>query len=405
VIVTGGSRSNGAFFARHLMRGDHNARVAVMELRGLMARTVAEAFHEMAVIASGTRTTNHLYHASLNPDPGETLTPEQWNQATDILERQLGFTGQPRVVVEHEKEGGRVHRHVVWSRIEADTLTARPDSLTYRKHERASREIERLLGHRAVPSVLVKDRSTPRPPRRPKDWESHRRQESGRDPQSIAAEVTALWHATDSGSSFAAALASRGYVLAKGDRRDFVLVDPAGDDHSLARRISGVTAAGIRLRMAGIDRNALPSVTEARALARQGGGATGDSRAAAAPPSASAAGIEAAPAPRVSTPSDVAIAAAQVRAVAAQYRLTGLRAGRPVRQAMPRSTAPVDTATATGQVIAALLPFLRAILKHGGLPSILVTVIDDGLRWWQRAAQQMAIQDAPDAPTGARRRG
>jgi hypothetical protein len=65
----------------------------------------------------------------------------------------------------------------------------------------------------------------------------------------------------------------------------------------------------------------------------------------------------------------------------------------------------VDTATATGQVIAALLPFLRAILKHGGLPSILVTVIDDGLRWWQRAAQQMAIQDAPDAPTGARRRG
>jgi hypothetical protein len=184
----------------------------------------------------------------------------------DTLERHLGFEGQPRIVFEHEKHG-RVHRHVVWSRIDADTMTALSDSLTYAKHEAAAREIERDCGLKPVASVLVKDRSEPRPERRAKDFEGFRGSQTGLTPDQVQAEVTALWLKCDSGAAFRAALEAHGYILCRGDRRDFCIIDPAGDEHSLARRIAGVNAAELRERMADIDRNGLPTVAEGRGLA------------------------------------------------------------------------------------------------------------------------------------------
>jgi len=192
-------------------------------------------------------------------------------QAADALERNLGLTGHARFVVEHEK-AGRVHRHIVWSRIDPDTMTAVSDSFTARDHERTSRELEQAFGLEPVESVLVRDREKERPERGPKNWETFRGHGSGIDPKEVKEEVTALWNAADSGSAFAAALADHGYILCRGDRRDFCIVDPAGNEHSLARRIDGVRAAAIRARMADIDRDALPTVAEGRELASQNTG-------------------------------------------------------------------------------------------------------------------------------------
>jgi hypothetical protein len=217
----------------------------------------------MDTIASGTRCKNGFYHANINPRYGEQLTEEQWEQAVDLLERNLGLSGHARFVVEHEKEG-RTHRHVVWSRIDPDTMTAVSDSFTAREHERTSRELEEVFGLDPVESVLTRDRDHERPDRRPKNWETFRGHRSGIDPQDVKREVTALWNAADSGSAFAAALADHGYILAKGDRRDFVIIDRAGNEHSLTRRIEGQKAAAIRARMADIDRDALPSVAQAK---------------------------------------------------------------------------------------------------------------------------------------------
>lgn len=268
MIINGGSRSNGAFFARHLMRADENERVDVVEMRGLGAETVSDAFREMQAMARGTACKNFFYHANINTRADERLSPEQWAQAVDTLERELHLEGQPRFVVEHQKEG-RTHCHVVWSRIDRDSFTTISDSLTYPKHERAARECEEAFGHEAVPSVLVKDRETPRPERNPQDWESFRAADTGIDPKAMRAELTELWQHSDSGPAFAAALEERGYILARGDRRDFCVIDSAGDEHSLARRIAGVKAADVRARMADVDREVLPSVEEARAMARQ----------------------------------------------------------------------------------------------------------------------------------------
>lgn len=275
MIINGGSRRNGGYFAKHFMRMDHNEAVEIVEMRGLVSDNLPDAFRELRAIARGTKCVNYFYHANLNPREDEQLTPEQWQLAADTLERELGLTDQPRFIVQHLKDG-RTHQHVIWGRIDADSMTAISDSLTYRQHERAARAIEAQFELEPVASVLVKDRETERPERNPKDWESLRAVDSKIDPKALKAEVTELWKAADSGSAFAAALEDRGYILVRGDSRDFCIIDQHGDEHSLARRLSGVKAAAVRERMADVDREALPSVAEGRELARARADASGD---------------------------------------------------------------------------------------------------------------------------------
>ena len=100
-------------------------------------------------------------------------------------------------------------------------------------------------------------------------WEIRAAERSGIDPATLKDELSELWRSTDSGKAFAAALDERGYMLAKGDRRDFCVIDQAGDAHSLARRLDGVKAKDVRERMADIDRDSLPTVAEARAAQRE----------------------------------------------------------------------------------------------------------------------------------------
>jgi hypothetical protein len=271
MIIKGASRSNGKFFAKHLMNTKDNERVRLVEFKGFARENIHDAFRDMEIAAKGTRCKNYFYHSDLSPRPDEELTDEQWAQAVDTLERHLGLEGQPRFVVEHEKEGkdgmNRVHRHVIWQRVDPDTMTARGDSLTYAKHEKAAREIETACGLEPVASVLVKDRPGPRPERRVKEYEGYRAGLTGLNWKQVRDEVTKRWNQTKDGASFKAALRADGYILCRGDKRDFVIIDPAGDDHSLPRRIRGVKAADVRERMKNIDRDFLPSVEEGRKLA------------------------------------------------------------------------------------------------------------------------------------------
>ena len=184
------------------------------------------------------------------------------------MERNLGLTGQPRFVVQHEKEG-RVHQHVVWSRIDAENGVAISDSLTAPIHERTSRELEITFDLERGKSVLVPDRDFDRPDRRPKKWETFRGAETGIDPKAMKAELTAIRQHCDNGTSFRAALEESGaYVLARGDRRDYVIIDRFGDDHSLARRLD-LRAAELRRFMADLDPSTVPSVDQAKALQRE----------------------------------------------------------------------------------------------------------------------------------------
>jgi Relaxase/Mobilisation nuclease domain len=264
VIISGGSRCAWRYWARHLTRTDENERVHVAEIKGLMVETVPDALREMRLMALGSRATNFLYHADINPREDEHLTDRQWDQAVDTLERNLGLEDHPRVVVEHEKLG-RVHRHVMWLRVDPATMTVVSDSHDWSKHQATSRELERAFQLEPVTGVIGHDGK--RRPRRPKNHETKRGLETGIKPEHVAAELTALWKQADTGQAFAAAITDRGYILARGDR-GYAVIDQAGTTHSLARRIDGARKADITARMADVDLAALPSVEEARTQAR-----------------------------------------------------------------------------------------------------------------------------------------
>jgi hypothetical protein len=257
--------------AVHLLRTDTNERVEVIEMRGTLAQSLAGAFQEMEAVGSGTRCRKPLYHASIAPDPRFSMTREQWQEAIAALEQRMRLANQPRVVVMHLKEG-REHCHVVWSRIDAERMKAIPDGHNFRRHEETARDLERRFGHELVQGAHAERGGRKRPKRTPSRadiQQQERHAKSGRAAvgtvKRITEELTALWHQTSSGREFADALAARGYVLARGDRRDFVVVDSVGAVHSLTRRIEGVKAAAVRERMADVDRDGLPSVAEAKA--------------------------------------------------------------------------------------------------------------------------------------------
>jgi hypothetical protein len=333
MVIKGGSVAGAGRLSAHLQRTDSNERIEVKELRGVAAADLRGALQEIeAAAAACPNCRKPLYHASISPRAGERLSDPQRYQAIDRLEKELGLTGQPRVVVLHVKDG-REHCHVVWSRIDLVRLRAISDSHNYRKHELVARELERAFGHERVQGAHVGREGRPRPKRTPSHAEMQQGARTGISPQEARAHITKIWRQSDTGAAFAKALEASGWILARGDRRDFVAVDPKGGVHSLARRIEGATVRDVRARLVDLDPSALPSVAEARAMQRAKQRARAPQETARIPPPASGRR----PAPR---PARVVTSATR-RALAT--RLAGL-ARRPAALPIPRSAAPVHVA-------------------------------------------------------------
>ncbi len=260
MIIKGRAVGSVKHWSRYLAEQGENEKVTEREIRGTLARDLKGALVEMRDLASETRSEgNFLYHASFNPRPGENLTPEQWQQAIDRVEKVMGFEDHQRIVYEHVKEG-RHHFHVLWNRTDTDTFTIKDitgDRYTLR---RVANELEKEFG--LAPTKAVREYNDARPL---EEWELKQAQRSKIELKDFKAELTALWQATDSGKAFIAAIEERGYAIAKGDRRDFVILDRAGEVHSLARRLDGVKVADVRARFADVDRDSLPDITAARA--------------------------------------------------------------------------------------------------------------------------------------------
>jgi hypothetical protein len=260
MIIKGGRAGNVAFWSSHLLRTDTNDRAAVIEQRGVLADDLRGALREMQAVASGSRCNDDfMYQANINPRADEHLTPEQWREAVDRLEKNLGFEGHARVVVEHVKEG-RQHYHVIWNRV-GDDLRAVSPYYNYLIHERTAQELERDFGLEPV-----QENGAGGPPFAL--WEQQKAERTAIEPATIKAELTDLWNRSDSGPAFVAGLEEQGYVLARGDRRDFCIVDHAGTAHSLARRLDGVKTTEVRAFLSDIDRDSLPTVAEAREAQR-----------------------------------------------------------------------------------------------------------------------------------------
>jgi len=164
------------------------------------------------------------------------------------IELKLGFAGQPRAIVFHEKKGRR-HAHVVWSRINSNSMTAidpYQDKLTL---EKIAREL--FLEHQWDMPAGFKRKEDADPLNYNHD-EYQQAKRAKRDVKELKRIFKACWEQSDTRDTFAHALKEYGFILAKGDRRGFVAVDANGEIYSVARYV-GVKARDIKLRFGNLD--------------------------------------------------------------------------------------------------------------------------------------------------------
>ena len=265
MIIKGKSRAGPQQLARHLGNAEKNERVSLIETRGTVAQDLRGALDRDGRLAAGTRCERSLYHAAISPEPPHLLTPEQRSEAIDALEAKLGLSGHARIVVMHEKLG-RQHIHVVWSRIDLEKMRSVSDSHNYRKHEEVARDLERRFGHDRVQGAHHERDGVKRPDRTPSRAELQQQERTGITGKKVKEEITAAFRASDGPEAFRAALEERGYLLARGDRRDYVIIDRKGGVHSLARRIDGMKAGELREFMAPVNLESVPDIEQAREI-------------------------------------------------------------------------------------------------------------------------------------------
>ncbi|MEZ5692258.1 MAG: relaxase/mobilization nuclease domain-containing protein [Altererythrobacter sp.] len=231
MILKGSQRGGARQLGQHLLRVDENEHVEVHEVSGFMASDLLGALREAEAISRGTRCKQPLFSVSLNPPEQENVRIEVFEKALEAIEERNGLQGQPRVVVFHEKKGRR-HCHAVWSRIDAETMTARPLPFFKTKLRDVSKQLYLENGWQ-MPRGLMDSRE--RDPRNFSlaEWQQAKR--GGYDPREVKGAIQECWAVSDNRQSFARALEERGLYLAKGDRRGHVAVTWQGEIHSIAR--------------------------------------------------------------------------------------------------------------------------------------------------------------------------
>lgn len=276
MILKGNQRGGGQKLAAHLMNAFDNERVEIADVRGAVAQDLSGAFAEWTAQARATKCKKNLYSLSLNPDQAQGhLTREQYLDLLARTERSLNLVGQPRAVVFHEKRDKdgvlREHCHAVWSRIDTDKMKAVQIAHDRLKLRTVAREFARDHGLE-LPAGMKKDGRRDRFNDRAKQEnlsEKQQQERTGIPKVERMADITACWKESNSGHAFVQALEAKGYYLAQGDRRAYVVVDLNGEVHSLARQIEGVKTKELKERLSGYKLEKLPDVEAAQARAEK----------------------------------------------------------------------------------------------------------------------------------------
>ena len=256
-MILHGSQRGGALDLAHHLQKEENEHIEVHEIRGFAADDLTGALRETKAIAKGTKCRQPLFSLSLNPPPSAKVRTETFLKAINDAEERLALNGQPRAVVFHEKNGRR-HAHAVWSRIDAETMTAINLAFPKMKLRTLSRELLLHYGWnmpRGLRDPALKD------PRNYSMAEFQQTLRNGRDPREIKTIFQECWARTDNAQSLSAALAERGFFLARGDRRAAVAIDIRGEVYAVGRW-ANVRAKAVRERLGPAED--LPSLNTVR---------------------------------------------------------------------------------------------------------------------------------------------
>lgn len=257
MILKGSQRGSLRRLARHLRNELDNDFVEVIEVRGFLSEDMTEALIEVKAMARGTKCRQPVFSLSMNPPGLACASNGDFRAAADKIEKRLGLTGQPRLLVAHEKNGRR-HCHAEWSRIDAENMTAINLPFFKTKLRTLSREFYLEYGWPLPPGLVDKSKADPL---NYTECEFSQSKRAGVDPKAVKAIFQDCWAHAQSLDSFAAMLRRYGYHLARGDKRGFVAVDFTGEVLSVSRYAS-VRAKELRGKFGDPDR--LPSVAEVK---------------------------------------------------------------------------------------------------------------------------------------------
>lgn len=261
MILKGSQRAGAVALAAHLTNARDNDHVEVLNLDGFLAEDLRGAFREIEAVSKGTRCKQYLFSLSLNPPADQVLTDDQFRDVVRRAEEVLGLQGQPRAIVLHEKEGRR-HAHAVWSRIDAQTMTA--INLPHFKNRLRDLSRELYLDHGwDLPKGLQTLGGRSPLNFSLAEWQQAKR--IGVDPREIRQVFRQAWSQTESLIGFKNALEDRGYFLARGDRRGFVALDVEANVYAIPKW-TGLKTRDVREKLGQPDD--LPSVEAVRSNLR-----------------------------------------------------------------------------------------------------------------------------------------
>ncbi|MEM8610669.1 MAG: hypothetical protein AAGF93_01530 [Cyanobacteria bacterium P01_H01_bin.105] len=286
MIIKSSQRAGHTELAAHLMkRRDIDGTPQTVTISGsrdlVNGDDVHQALGDMAILAmASNRCQKDLYHISLSP--AHPMTADDWETVWQLYEDEFGLSHLPYIEVTHTKGDNRPpHRHRVYERVDIESCKAVQLSHTRIRNELVARKIEFTLGHpltigkhnRTVIKRLEQDgepemiawmqhaHDCDRPAANQNHADTQMEKRTKLSTEQVKADLQVCYTQTDNGQSFRAAIAAKGYQLARGDRRDFVIVDAMGGIHSPRRRLA-VKAKELRQRWADLEQSSLAHVDD-----------------------------------------------------------------------------------------------------------------------------------------------
>ena len=261
MILKGSQRAGAVQLSAHLLNDRDNDHVSVLEVRGFVSDDLHGALAEAHAISKATKCKQFMFSLSLSPPKEVAAGEDEFLKAADMAERALGLEGQPRAIIVHEKEGRR-HAHVVWSRIDAESLTA--INLPYFKQRLTALSKELYLEHGwRLPDGMKENGGKSPLNFTLEEWQQAKRLKL--DPREIKILFQEAWEQSDSLKAMGNALAERGFFIAEGDRRGFVALDVEGEVYALPKWI-GVRTSEVAQKLGSAKQ--LESVQDAKKAVR-----------------------------------------------------------------------------------------------------------------------------------------
>lgn len=233
MILKASQRSGAKQLGLHLLKTEENEHVEIHEVSGFIADDLMGAMKEAYALSLGTKCKQYLFSVSLSPPVTESVRVEVFENACRMIEARLGLSGQPRMIVFHEKEGRR-HAHAVWSRIDVETMTAKPLPFFKRTLNAIAKELYLENGWE-MPDGFRDPQLRDPSNFTLAEWQQAKRADI--DARELKATIQQCWAMSDNGPAFAKALEERGLFLAAGDRRGHVALTIQGEAFAIARLV------------------------------------------------------------------------------------------------------------------------------------------------------------------------